>query len=225
MDGFRTLGSMLDAARELPPPPQTSPQDGSLRPPAKVNGVPRLRWEHDTFAAYNLAEGDRAAYDQCHRVARGDAWCAVLAGGPGSGKTHLAIATMHEFDASTFWKVPDLLAELRRLNFDDDKYELYRVMDSLQTDRVPGLYGQTTGGMVALRPEFQMRRLLVLDELGVQKATEFADEQLYRVLDARYDMQLPTIITTNQPKDRIDERIRSRYASGLVVVKAPDHRR
>ena len=45
------------------------------------------------------------------------------------------------------------------------------------------------------------------------------------MLDARYDMQLPTIITTNQPPDRIDERIRSRFAEGLVVFSGKDQRR
>jgi DNA replication protein DnaC len=225
MGEMRKLGSMLDAAREAEPPVTTSPDYGSPKPPAKVNNVPRLRWEANTFSTYRIGDENALAVEKCHDVVRGTAWCALLCGGTGTGKTHIAIAAMHEFSASTFWKVPDFLAEVRRLNFAEDKYELYRLMDSLQTDRVPGVYGQTTGGMVPLRPEFQMRRLVVFDELGVEKATEFTGEQLYRVLDARYDNELPTIITTNQPPDRIDERIRSRFASGLVVLTGKDQRR
>lgn len=183
-----------------------------------------MRWEHDTFEAFSADPQNTQAMTQCRRVVSGDAWCAMLAGPPGTGKTHLAIAAMHEFSASTFFKVPDFLALLRRLQFENE-YEMYRLMDSLQTDRVPGVYGQTTGGQVAIRPEFQMRRLVVFDELGVEKNTEWANEQLYRVLDARYDNELPTIITTNQPSERIDERIRSRFASGLVVLTGKDQRR
>ncbi len=70
-----------------------------------------------------------------------------------------------------------------------------------------------------------MNRLVVLDDLGTEKMTEWASEQLYRVLDGRYDRGLPTIITSNVQSDSLDPRILSRYAEGLVVCNGKDVRR
>lgn len=199
--------------------------------PVKVNGVPRPRWERNTFDTLDLKAAPllKAAYDRCKAVVDGSAWCAVLAGPPGTGKTHVAIAAMHDFvdagNGAIFWTVPDFLAEIRRLQFEPEGFTVETLIDSLQTDRVPGIYGQTTSGPVAVRPEFQFRRLLVLDDLGTEKPTEFAGEQLYRVLNARSDMELPTIITTNTDPGAIDPRLLSRFASGLVACTGNDYRR
>lgn len=39
--------------------------------------------------------------------------------------------------------------------------------------------------------------LLVIDDLGIERSTEFAKEQVYNVIDSRYRAGLPMIITTN----------------------------
>ena len=39
--------------------------------------------------------------------------------------------------------------------------------------------------------------LLVLDDLGAQKTTEWVTERLFVIINARYDDLLPTIITSN----------------------------
>lgn len=39
--------------------------------------------------------------------------------------------------------------------------------------------------------------LLVLDDLGIERSTEYAKEQVYNVIDSRYRAGLPMIITTN----------------------------
>lgn len=200
-------------------------QHSEPTPVETTYGVPPVRWARETFETFDLALNSTMAdaLKQVWSVVRGDAWCAMLIGLPGNGKTHLAIAAMHEFSgAKQFWKVPGLLAHLRRIQFDQDGE---RFIEGFQTDRIPGVYGQTTGGAVTLREPFYMRRLLVLDDLGVENQTEWAYEQLYRILDARCDNQLPTIITSNVGMGRIDARIMSRYANGLVVCEGKDMRR
>lgn len=202
-----------------------SQRAGLQSAPAKVRGVPPFR-ENDTFGTFDTVKSPamKEACQQCVAVAKGNAWCAFLAGPPGNGKTHLAIAAGNVFQgAATFYKVPDLLAEMRRKQFEPGGIEPWIL--ELQSDTVPAQYAEVAGPPVLLREEHQYNRLLILDDLGTENQTDWAHEQLYRILDGRYDRRLPTIITTNQPQARIDERLRSRYAEGLVVCLGEDYRR
>lgn len=45
--------------------------------------------------------------------------------------------------------------------------------------------------------------LLVVDDLGVERDTAYAKEQVYNVIDARYRTGMPMIITTNLTMDKI----------------------
>lgn len=45
--------------------------------------------------------------------------------------------------------------------------------------------------------------LLILDDLGIERDTAYAREQVYNVIDARYRAGLPMIITTNLTMDKI----------------------
>ena len=66
--------------------------------------------------------------------------------------------------------------------------------------------------------------LLVLDDLGAHNQTAWAEEQLYRILNGRYNNEAPTLITANVDIGRIDERIRSRFRSGMVICEGSDLR-
>ena len=59
--------------------------------------------------------------------------------------------------------------------------------------------------------------LLIIDDLGIERSTEYAKEQVYAVIDERYKANLPLIITTNltigeirNPENVVDARIYSR---------------
>lgn len=199
----------LDAIREAEPPSPTETTSSDTSG-AKVSGVSRRRID-DTFETFELAKNPemRAAYDRCKAVGEGRAWCAFLAGKPGNGKTHLAIAAMHEYGItrSYFWKVPEFLDWIRAV-----------------------AYGEKVGIFGVLKSYVSQDFLLVLDDLGTERhvnrdGADFADEQLYRVLDARYENELPTIITTNRDLDYLDPRLLSRYAEGMVACKGVDLRR
>ena len=146
-----------------------------------------------------------AAMKRCRAVCDGDAWCALLSGGIGTGKTHLAIAALNawgeRYDNGIFWKVPAFLQWVRRQVF-DEHYLIEEVT-----------VGYREGAA-----------LVVLDDLGTENPTDWAAEQLYLVLDSRYDLRLPTIITTNRELGALDARILSRFREGLVVCSGRDVR-
>lgn len=170
----------------------------------RIRGVSENRIG-DTFETFDLKRNPTmaGAYNRCKAVGESKAWCALLAGTTGNGKTHLAIAAMNEFGLGKayFWKVPDFLKWIREMHFDRGFRETEILRDYQENDF-----------------------LLVFDDLGVEKQTEWAEEQLYGVLDARSDARLPTIITSNVDVAKIDQRIKSRYSPGLVICTAPDLR-
>lgn len=84
--------------------------------------------------------------------------------------------------------------------------------------------------------EDEMRRLthaqlLLLDDLGAAKTTEWTEEITYRIVNHRYEHELPTLITSNVPPAELAKILGHRVASRLgemahrVVLKGPDRRR
>ena len=51
--------------------------------------------------------------------------------------------------------------------------------------------------------KMQSARLLVLDDLGAERNTDFKSEQIFDVIDTRYNNRKPMIITTNLTMDAI----------------------
>ena len=70
------------------------------------------------------------------------------------------------------------------------------------------------------QPDF----LLALDEMGAHNKTEWAEEQLFRILNRRYAEFAPTILTSNVPVKELDGRIRSRFREGFVYCEGEDVR-
>ena len=197
------LEDLLDAARKTDPMWQA----GSVSPAARDNirGVPVNRIT-DSFENFDLSlnPGMREAFAQCERVARREDWSAFLCGSYGTGKTHLAIAALSlwdNFSTGRFWKVPDFLRWIKRRAYDEQE-PIDSVLDPYRTRNT----------------------LIVFDDLGAENQTDWAGEQLYSVLDSRYDSRLPTIITSNVSPQKLDGRIVSRFRSGLVVCSGVDIR-
>ncbi len=70
--------------------------------------------------------------------------------------------------------------------------------------------------------------LLILDDLGTQSNTDWAQEKLYQIFNYRYNARLPTIVTTNEELEAIDIRVRSRMVdpglTQIIHIAAPDFR-
>ena len=133
----------------------------------------------------------------------------LMTGPTGTGKTHLAVAAVLTFAQAghpiAFITVSELLNTLRKATFIDTDLNTLEAMKS-----VP---------------------LLVLDDMGTERTTAFAEELLHLIINHRYEHAIPTIITSNLTPKRISE-IRPATASRMldyrntihIVIQAPDYR-
>ena len=122
-----------------------------------------------------------------------EAWLVFL-GPSGSGKTHLACAIANHrlsLGEPVFYiGTADLLDHLRSAfsPASDTTYdELFE-----QVKNVP---------------------LLVLDDLTLESATPWAKEKLEQLLNHRFNTRLATVITTDMPLEKVDERLRGHFAN------------
>lgn len=70
--------------------------------------------------------------------------------------------------------------------------------------------------------------LLVLDDLGAEKDSEFLSERIYAVVSHRYDREEPIIVTSNVSAEALNEqwpRLASRLLSGTVIELSGEDRR
>ncbi len=138
---------------------------------------------------------DQARFQRCVEDAEAfaeepDGWL-VLSGASGCGKTHIAAAIANRCIErgvpALFVVVPDLLDHLR---------SAYKPEADIGYDE---LFEQVRNAPV-----------LVLDDLGTQSATPWAQEKLFQLINHRYNARLPMIVTTNVPLNKFDERLRTR---------------
>ncbi|HEY8745583.1 MAG TPA: ATP-binding protein, partial [Chloroflexota bacterium] len=129
-------------------------------------------------------------------------------GGPGCGKTHLAVAIANsrilKGEPVLFQVVPDLLDHLRA-SFSPNSTVTYD----------------------ELFEEVRSAPLLVLDDFGSQSGSPWAEEKLFQIVNHRYNHGLPTVVTTNLPPERVEPRLLSRIMGGASIwfrITAPDFR-
>jgi len=162
------------------------------------------KWLERSLSNYNVEAGNKEAYEACMDYAKAlhpySREGLLLWGPVGTGKTHLAVGilkiALQRGLTGTHLKVPDLLEEIRK--------------------------GYDTGNHTC-ESRAKNYHLVILDDLGAEKVTEWVREKLYSIIDSRYEGQKPTIITTNcspaELTERIGERITDRLREMCKVVK------
>ena len=156
----------------------------------------------NSFRTFNpRVPGLYEAYQVASAYAENPQGWLLLAGPNGCGKTHLAAAIANQcLDSGAvvlFAVVPDLLDHLRAA-FAPSASEVYDQLFS----------------------KMREAEVLVLDDLGAQQSSPWANEKLFQLLNYRYNMSMPTVITANpRGLQGIDERIRSRLSDISLVTK------
>jgi DNA replication protein DnaC len=60
--------------------------------------------------------------------------------------------------------------------------------------------------------------LLHIDDLGAEKQTEWVLEQLYALVNERYERERPIVVTTNLPQEELEQQIGERTVSRLIEI-------
>ena len=131
-----------------------------------------------------------------------------LTGAPGTGKTLLACVILNEL-------ILRYGTECRYAKINKDFLSALR--DTYQKDS--NFYGKEKN----IEEEFAEIEVLVIDDFGVQKDTEWANAKLYDLIDARYEKQKLTLLTSNQPlidwKEKGEGRVFSRLCEMAKEIK------
>ena len=78
-------------------------------------------------------------------------------------------------------------------------------------NRLTGMFSEDRADFIASFNEYD---LLIIDDLGVERSTEYAMEQMFFVIDSRYRSRRPMIITTNLKLSELKN-------SALIWLTAP----
>ncbi|MFD8494238.1 ATP-binding protein [Amycolatopsis sp. NPDC059657] len=134
----------------------------------------------------------------------------VLLGATGRGKTHQAFGALR-------YLVEAGLPNTISVATTADLYAELRPRAGVDSEAVFTGYAQVG--------------LLMLDDLGAAKSSEWVEEINYRLINHRYNNALPTVLTSNVPPAQLAAHLGERVASRLtemattVVLKGTDRRR
>ena len=156
--------------------------------------IPRA-YEGDTFADYTVTATNKDAVDAAHMMVADEIKGLFLHGEKGTGKTKLAAIIANERARAgipvLFASVPDLMADIRS-SFKD---------------------GTTSEAVQAVKNT----PFLVLDDLGAEKMTEWVGEQLFCIVNHRYNERLATVVTSNYSPTQVIAHMATVDARGNVI--------
>ena len=152
--------------------------------------------------SYIIAKNYVKEYEQMKKENIGLLFCGTV----GSGKTYLACCIANALIEEYMIRVKirnfaQIINDLQKSGFDLDKNDYIESLTNVS--------------------------VLILDDLGIERDTSYAKEQVYNIVNSRYLKQKPTIFTTNLPYEKIQnsddgveyKRIYSRIIEMCIPVK------
>lgn len=130
----------------------------------------------------------------------------------GTGKTHLSVAIarellLNDLEGVRFISSPFLFLEIKAT---------FGSNDPKNTEKI-------------IIEKYSSIPFLIVDDIGVEKISEWANQIWYMIVDSRHVKMLPTVYTSNlnigEIAVKIDTRVASRLSSGLVFdINTSDYR-
>ena len=208
-----------------------------------------------TFDSFEASRFNEKALDACRCLSRSEIGGVVLIGPGGVGKTHLLHALAVEFDRlhssvpreddslEQPVEVPSATEMIRQagreladdgtaptLSREEVRHEAiiayWPMLDLAGRLRAAARLGDTE-----ISEECCTCDLLILDDLGHEKTSDFILQEFRRIIDWRYREMLPIAIATNLTKsdllDRYEEHTYSRWLGScrIVEIGGSDYRR
>lgn len=123
----------------------------------------------------------------------------LLTGCVGCGKTHIAVAILQAVIrkgyTGLYYNMPDLLSDIRSTY---DTHSELSEGDLLEEVNEPDL--------------------LLLDDLGAETAKDWVNDRLYLLINRRYEMSKPILVTTNLDLEELTQKLGSRTVSRLCEM-------
>jgi DNA replication protein DnaC len=122
-----------------------------------------------------------------------------FAGGVGTGKTTLAMlvskTALDRGRSVGIYSLPRLLSEVRKTYNDDSEVSYLSLMESLTTVD-----------------------LLHIDDVGTERSNDWVLEQLYSIINSRYEEERSVVLTTNLAHEQLEDQINERTVSRLIEM-------
>ena len=146
----------------------------------RANGIADQKYKHFTFDADDLKHPDITDKCKCYvdnwNSMRDNNFSLLFCGPVGTGKTFyagcIANALIEKLVPVLVTSFSCIISSLQALSFGEDKNEVFF-------------------------KKLQEPDLLILDDCGIERGTEYVLEQMFLIIDARYRSNKPLIVTTN----------------------------
>lgn len=194
--------------------------EAEMKPIREAQERLRLDKLQRLFSIHNLGERfkdsnfstfiEREGAERCFQIAKKyvedfDSWegeSLMFWGEPGNGKSHLATAIANELSSKgkrvVFISMPDLLEKIKA-TFNRNSVET-------EEEIMRGL---------------QLCDLLIIDDIGAEKVSDWVQEVIFRIVDGRYKKMKPILATSNLEPKELAERIGKRAYDRLIEISQP----
>jgi DNA replication protein DnaC len=165
------------------------------------------RFIRRTFETFVADESNSRAMAMCKRYADTfdervkDGMGMMLSGKIGAGKTHLAASVANVLLGQGLTVV--LLT-------------MQRILDSIKDTYDDGSMSSTADVL----EKYRSAALLIIDDLGKEQPTGWAQSELYRIVNDRYEQMRPVIVTTNYDDAALAMRLGSGKGCDMVTAEA-----
>jgi len=220
-----------------------------------IRGAPLgNRFRKATFSNFKVTSFNSDAFEACKDLVDGKNTGVVLIGPVGVGKTHLLVALACEYDRLNSYVPESSEPSKDALRIPSASKLIAEASSELEeASPIPSLHASEIGrqthieywpmldlsnelrsaamtGDLSISLRCRSCDLLVLDDLGREKISDFILQEFQRITDWRYREVLPIAVATNLPRrdiaTRYGEHTSSRWTSSCEVVdiRGPDYR-